>query len=71
MATQNLFGDLALDATVAETNTKLAAITKAEDSAHVSGDAGVPIFGIRSDSDASTADNGDYTVLKLDEQGWL
>ena len=71
MATQNLFGDLALDATVAETNTKLAAITKAEDSHHVSGDAGVPIFGIRSDSDASTADDGDYTVLKLDEQGRL
>lgn len=71
MATQNLFGDLALDATVAETNTKLAAITKAEDSAHVSGDAGVPIFGIRSDSDASTADDGDYTILKLDEQGRL
>ena len=71
MATQNLFGDLALDATVAETNTKLAAITKAEDSPHVSGDAGVPIFGIRSDSDASTADDGDYTVLKLDEQGRL
>ena len=71
MATQNLFGDLALDATVAETNTKLASITKAEDSAHVSGDAGVPIFGIRSDSDASTADDGDYTVLKLDEQGRL
>ena len=71
MATQNLFGDLALDATVAETNTKLAVITKAEDSPHVSGDAGVPIFGIRSDSDASTADDGDYTVLKLDEQGRL
>ena len=71
MATQNLFGDLALDATVAETNTKLASITKAGDSAHVSGDAGVPIFGIRSDSDASTADDGDYTVLRLDEQGRL
>ena len=71
MAIQNLFGDLALDTTVAETNTKLAAITKAEDSAHVSGDAGVPIFGIRSDSDASTTDDGDYTVLKLDEQGRL
>ena len=71
MATQNLFGDLALDATVAETNTKLAAITKAEDSPHVSGDAGVPIFGIRSDRDASTADDGDYTVLKLEEQGRL
>lgn len=44
---------------------------KAEDSVHVTGDMGIPIFGIRSDSDASTADDGDYTVLKLDEQGRL
>lgn len=72
MATQNLFGDLALDATVAETNTKLAAITKAEDSAHVSGDAGIPIFAIRSSTDAVTTDaDGDYTLLKVDEEGRL
>ena len=72
MATQNLFGDLALDATVAETNTKLAAITKAEDSPHVSGDAGVPMFGIRSSTDAVTTDaDGDYTLLKIDEEGRL
>jgi len=31
MAIQNLFGDLALDMTVAETNTKLDALTKTED----------------------------------------
>ena len=31
MAIQNLFGDLALDTTVAETNTKLDALTKTED----------------------------------------
>ena len=72
MATQNLFGDLALDATVAETNTKLAAITKAEDSAHVSGDAGVPMFGVRSSTDVVTTDaDGDYTLLKIDEEGRL
>ena len=72
MATQNLFGDLALDATVAETNTKLAAITKAEDSAHVSGDAGVPMFGVRSSTDMVTTDaDGDYTLLKIDEEGRL
>ena len=29
------------------------------------------MLGIRSDSDAFTADNGDYTVLKLDEEGRL
>ena len=71
MAIQNLFGDLALDATVASTNTKLDAITKAEDDAHISGDKGVVFFGIRSDSDTATANDGDYTVLKLDEQGRL
>ncbi len=72
MATQNLFGNLALDATVAETNTKLTAITKAEDSAHVSGDAGVPMFGIRSSIDVVTTDaDGDYTLLKIDEEGRL
>jgi len=72
MATQNLFGDLALNATVAETNTKLAAITKAEDSPHVSGDAGVPMFGIRSSTDLVTTDaDGDYTLLKIDEEGRL
>ena len=71
MAIQNLFGDLALNTTVAETNTKLDALTKTEDDAHVSGDKGVVVFGIRSDSDTATANDGDYTVLKLDEQGRL
>ena len=71
MAIQNLFGDLALDTTVAETNTKLDALTKTEDDTHVSGDKGVVFFGIRSDSDTATANDGDYTVLKLDEQGRL
>lgn len=71
MAIQNLFGDLALDTTVAETNTKLDALTKTEDDAHISGDKGVVFFGIRSDSDTATANDGDYTVLKLDEQGRL
>lgn len=45
--------------------------SKAEDSAHASGDMGVPVLAIRSDNDTSTADDGDYTVLKLDEQGRL
>lgn len=42
-----------------------------EDTPHVSGDKGQLMFGVRSDSDATTADNGDYTVLKLDEEGRL
>ena len=42
-----------------------------EDTPHVSGHYGQLMLGIRSDSDAFTADNGDYTVLKLDEEGRL
>lgn len=45
--------------------------SKAEDTAHASGDLGYPVFGIRSDTDAATANDGDYTVLKLDEEGRL
>ena len=72
MATQNLFGDLALDATVAETNAKLAALTKLEDDASVSGDAGIPMLGIRQSADTtSTSNDGDYTLLKIDEEGRL
>lgn len=41
----------------------------AEDSVHTSGDMGLVMLGLRSDGDASTAANGDYTVLKLDEEG--
>lgn len=42
-----------------------------EDTPHTSGHYGQLMLGIRSDSDAPTADNGDYTVLKLDEEGRL
>lgn len=42
-----------------------------EDTAHISGDAGIPFFGLRSDTDASTASDGDYTLVKLDEEGRL
>lgn len=55
---------IALDATIQE-------IIHTEDVAHVSGDKGVLMLAIRSDNDTSTADDGDYTVLKLDEQGRL
>ena len=71
MATVNLFGDLALDSSVQSTNAKLDSVIRQEDSVHTSGEKGMPVFGIRSDSDDPTADNGDYTLLKLDEQGRL
>lgn len=43
----------------------------AEDTPHVSGAIGNLMLALRADSDVSTADDGDYTVLKLDEQGRL
>jgi hypothetical protein len=49
----------------------VAAATHQEDTPHTSGEYGQLILAIRSDNDTSTADDGDYTVLKLDEQGRL
>lgn len=42
-----------------------------EDSPHTSGDMGIFMLGLRSDSDVPTANDGDYTALKLDEAGRL
>lgn len=42
-----------------------------EDTPHTSGEKGLLMLAVRSDSDAATADDGDYTVLKLDEVGRL
>lgn len=49
----------------------VAAATHQEDSPHTSGDYGQLMLGIRWDSDTATADNGDYSVFKLDEAGRL
>lgn len=49
----------------------LAQAVRAEDSPHVSGDTGHLLLGVRVDTDDATADDGDYTALKLDEQGRL
>ena len=50
----------------------VAAAIKAEDAAHVSGDMGVPMFAMRQAADTtSTSDDGDYTILKIDEEGRL
>lgn len=43
----------------------------AEDTPHVSGAVGNLMLAIRSDSDSPTANDGDYTILKLDEEGRL
>lgn len=54
------------------TLTAIAAAVKAEDSAHVSGDFGVPLLALRQSTDSvSTSDDGDYANLKTDEEGRL
>ncbi len=59
---------VATQATLAQ----IAAAVRAEDSAHVSGDPGIPMFGIRASADTVTTDqDGDYTLLKVDEEGRL
>ena len=59
---ENALGGLALDATLQQ-------IVKEEDTPHVSGDKGIMLLGLRSDNDTATANDGDYTAIKLDEQG--
>lgn len=43
-------------------------IVKQEDEAHTSWDQWIMLLWMRSDNDSSTANDGDYTILKLDEQ---
>lgn len=45
---------------------------KQEDTPHVNGDLGMPVFGMRYDADSTTVGtDGDYSILKLDENGRL
>ena len=61
--------------TGAATETTLATIAgavRAEDSAHVSGQTGIPMLGIRQAADTPSSDaDGDYTLAKFDEEGRL
>lgn len=70
-ATQPVSGPLT-DAELRATPVPISsAASYAEDTPHVSGATGNLMLAIRSDSDAPTANDGDYTVLKLDEEGRL
>lgn len=42
-----------------------------EDTVAANGDKGIFVLGVRRDSDTSTAADGDYTALKMDESGRL
>lgn len=64
-------GDVSSSNPMPVTDSEVAAAVHQEDTPHASGAYGQLALAIRSDSDAATADDGDYTVLKLDEQGRL
>jgi hypothetical protein len=67
--------EIATEATLEAARVLLAALAsaiKGEDTAHVSGDAGIPLLALRSASDVVTTSNdGDYTNLKIDVEGRL
>jgi len=59
---------LATDATLGE----LIAVYKAEDTPSLTGDLGLPILAMRQVADTTSTDaDGDYTLLKIDEEGRL
>lgn len=61
-----------VDVTSVTPGTTAAALGKAEDAAHASGDVGVFVLGVRRDSATSGADtDGDYAALGLDSSGRL
>lgn len=71
MATVNLFGDLALDASVQETNDKLDALIATRDTVALPDQKGIASFAIRRDADTVPISDGDMGFMALDEEGRL
>ncbi len=71
MATVNLFGDLALDATAQATNTKLDTLTSAHSSVAAADQKGIVALAVRRDSDSTDVADGDSSYLAVDEEGRL
>lgn len=67
--------EIASETTLAAVNSELNLIEsyfKAEDSASASGDKGLPLLAMRQAADTTSTDaDGDYTLLKIDEEGRL
>lgn len=67
-------GNIATSTSTTATNTgTIAGAVKAEDAAHSSGHTGIPFWGVRNDSAATslTDTNGDYTPIATDSNGRL
>ena len=69
MATQNLFGDLALDSSVQSTNDKLDAFTGTRDLPAAADQKGVAMLVVRGDSDTIETADGDLSMIRVDEEG--
>src|SRR3972149_5137713 len=54
-----------------DVNVTKSSYEKAEDSAHVSGDFGVPAWGVRNDAGTALAADGDYIPLSMTSTGEL
>lgn len=71
-AIQTALGTLLTDAQLRATPIPVSTTAGyAEDTPHVTGATGNLMLAIRSDNDTPTANDGDYTILKLDEEGRL
>src|SRR5690606_9584615 len=75
-ATDRIGGDatngLDVDVTRIIPGTTAAALGKAEDAAHTSGDTGVMVLGVRNDTGVALAGTaGDYIPLSMDANGYL
>lgn len=58
-----------IDSTTQTTDGRIAALSKAEDSAHVSGDQGIMALAVRHDANSAMAADGDYTPIQTDANG--
>ena len=58
-----------LKVSIEEADTSASGLAKAEDAVHSSGDVGVMALGVRTDSPASTAADGDYVPFLMSEEG--
>lgn len=71
MATVNLFGALALDATLIAVRDRLASLVGVRDVPAAADQPGVAALVVRGDSDTITTADGDLSMLRVDEEGRL
>jgi len=69
MATVNLFGDLALEATLADLRDVVTSLRGVRDGVAAADAAGIPALVVRGDSDTIGTADGDLSMIRVDEEG--